>query len=162
MFFLNCTLFSPSDIKENPQKIADSDPFNWNGILSASDFNILQFIDYTDVFHDDFNYENSSETFAKIDFNTRLVEIEKNYDSISVYWENNTGQEDPSFENVTTVELREREYAVNVWLDNTLYEYTGTVNFTFEKNTETDRWYILKWRDINDNSGVSFFHPKFK
>lgn len=162
MLFINCSLFSPAEIEQKPVKIVESDPFNWEGILSSSDYNILQFVDYTDVFHNDFNYENASMTFESIRFNSRLNTIVKGCDSMDVYWENNTGLEDPSFENVTTVELRERDYIVDVWKGTTFVEYTGTVNFTFEKDAEEDRWYIKKWRDINDNSGLSFFNPDFK
>lgn len=159
---LSCSLLTPSDNIETPEKIVNSDPFNWSDILAPADFNILQFSYYTDVFHEDYSYVNSSQVIDRITFISRLTSIISNYDSINVSWENNTSQEDPSFENVIKVELRERDYKVETWLSNNINEYSGTVNFIFEKDTVIDKWFIKEWRDINDNSGVSFFHPDFK
>lgn len=156
----NCSLFSPSEA-DNPDDIGDLDPFNWKKIPAIYDASIFQFSYYTEILHEDFAYENFSQTHFRNDFTSRLNSIVNNYDSIVVTWNKIDSLPDPSFENVTEVELKVRSYLLTAWLDNSASTYTGLANFTLKQDEDNDNWLIKKWKDTNDSTGVSFFNPSF-
>lgn len=161
LLFLNCGLFSPEDV-ESPDKIPDQDPFSWKDIPKSPNTGIFNFSYYTDVFAQDFTYENQSQIHGRSDFLTRLNFIQSNYSEISVTWSKGDTLSDPSLQNVYEAELRVRDYVVEVVNSNNIAEiYSGEANFTIKRDSTSNRWLLKRWRD-KDTAGVSFFNPSFE
>lgn len=160
ILFCSCGLFSPSDVAA-PDGVSDLDPFGWKNIPESPNKGIFSFSYYTDVFHQDFIYENQSQIHQRSDFLTRLNKILDNYRDVSVSWSKGDTLPDPSLQNENEVELRVRDYLVEVSSNSTIETYNGEANFTLKKDSTSNRWKIHRWRD-KDSTGVSFFNPQFQ
>lgn len=157
----SCTLFSPDEITELPDKIPDQDPFSWKKIPESPNTGIFNFSYYTDIFHADFTYENQSQVHERSVFLSRLNIILDNYSEISVSWSKGDTLPDPSLQNANEVELRVRNYTIAaIGSDNNSEQFSGEANFTIKRDSTSSKWLIKRWRD-KDSTGISFFNPNF-
>jgi hypothetical protein len=160
----SCGIFSPRPV-EYPSTIVVDDPFNFASIMYNTGKTFTK-LDYSDLFAGDPDGLNNvysdidGRQFSKKDLIAHLTTMQQTLSIKIATWKPDPQTADYSFGD--TMLILNRLYNV-VASDsaNRSLEFSSKASFTVVKNTTTNAWMILEWKDdypVTDTS-YSVFHP---